>query len=90
MWFPLGYGLVTWVMVPEYLNVIGAAIYLYTSTLYNQCNAYTSPTTLRVRLGAAPLLQLLRSSCCAAFADVSRLLLEARPYRLSLSPCAGP
>jgi len=39
-WFPLGYGLLTWVMVPEYLNVAGAALYLAAASQYNQ--AYSS------------------------------------------------
>jgi hypothetical protein len=37
-WLPLGFSLVSVVMVPEWLNVAGAACYLYTSTLYSKAD----------------------------------------------------
>ena len=50
-WLPLGYGLLHPVMIPEYLNVLGAALYLWSASLYNQTVTdwtYASPATLRV------------------------------------------
>ncbi len=50
-WFPLGYGLLHPVMIPEYLNVIGAALYLWSASLYNQNikdYTYEGPSTLAV------------------------------------------
>jgi hypothetical protein len=43
-WFPLGYGLLSWVMIPEYLNVIGAGIYLAGAARYNSA-MYSEATT---------------------------------------------
>ena len=34
-WFPLGFGLLSPVMIPEYLNVLGAALYLVGAARYN-------------------------------------------------------
>ena len=34
-WLPFGYGFLHPVMIPEYLNVIGAALYLWSASLYN-------------------------------------------------------
>ena len=34
-WLPLGYSFLSPVMIPEYLNVLGAALYLWSASLYN-------------------------------------------------------
>lgn len=34
-WFPLGFGLLSWVMIPEYLNVLGAGLYLVSASKYD-------------------------------------------------------
>ncbi len=34
-WFPLGFGIFTWVMIPEWLNVIGASLYLIGASQYD-------------------------------------------------------
>ena len=48
-WLPLGYGLLHPVMIPEYLNVLGAALYLVSASYYNETfSSYTSEATLRV------------------------------------------
>jgi hypothetical protein len=45
-WLPLGYGLLHPVMIPEYLNVLGAALYLASASKYNETlSSYTSDTT---------------------------------------------
>jgi hypothetical protein len=47
-WLPSGYRWHHRVMVPEYLNMMGAAIYLYTATRYPECNDTLSDITLHV------------------------------------------
>ncbi len=49
-WFPLGYGLLHPVMIPEYLNVLGATLYLVSASKYNETlsASYTSAQTLLV------------------------------------------
>lgn len=37
VWFPLGYGPFSWVMIPEWLNVLGACLYLVSASKYNDC-----------------------------------------------------
>jgi hypothetical protein len=34
-WFPLGFGIFSWVMIPEWLNVLGAALYLVSASEYD-------------------------------------------------------
>jgi hypothetical protein len=44
-WFPLGFGIFTWVMIPEWLNVIGASLYLVGASQYDV--AYRSEGVLQ-------------------------------------------
>jgi hypothetical protein len=48
-WLPLGYTLCSVVMIPEYLNVLGASLYLYTANQYGKMDGtYTDDITFRV------------------------------------------
>ena len=47
-WLPSGFRWYSVVMIPEYLNMLGAGIYMYTATLYPECGEYESEVTLRV------------------------------------------
>lgn len=48
-WLPLGFNLCSVVMIPEYLNVIGASIYLYTATLYSKTDgSYQDDVTFTI------------------------------------------
>lgn len=47
-WWPSGYTWMDWVMIPEYLNVIEASLYLASSTLYPQTGDIFGSTTLTV------------------------------------------
>lgn len=47
-WLPYGFRWNSVVMIPEYLNMAGALIYLVTATDYYRCVDYTSDVTMRV------------------------------------------
>jgi hypothetical protein len=48
-WLPLGYGVLHPVMIPEYLNVLGATLYLVSASKYNETlSSNTSFATLTV------------------------------------------
>lgn len=47
-WVPSGFGVISWVQVPEYLNVVGAALYLHTAYLYESVGGNFDAETLQV------------------------------------------
>ncbi len=56
-WMPLGYGLLHPVMIPEYLNIVGAALYLWSASLYDaNLTDYTTGADGSVTYGASVLL----------------------------------
>jgi hypothetical protein len=52
-WVPLGYSLGSVVMVPEYVNVLGAALYLYSASLYDDAGADAEAAVREVEVAAA-------------------------------------
>jgi hypothetical protein len=48
-WLPFGYTFFSVVMIPEYLNILGASLYLYTANQYGETDGtYTDDITFRV------------------------------------------
>jgi hypothetical protein len=47
VWFSGGYGLLSIVQIPEFLNVIGASVYVYTSFQYEKLIDATDPLTIQ-------------------------------------------
>jgi hypothetical protein len=47
-WLPSGFGLFSWVQTPEYLNIVGAALYLHTAYLYETVGGNFDAETLQV------------------------------------------
>ncbi len=48
-WLPLGFSIFSVVMIPEWLNVVGACLYLYTATLYPKVDGtYTDDATFQI------------------------------------------
>jgi hypothetical protein len=56
-WMPLGYGLLHPVMIPEYLNIVGASLYLWSASLYDaNLTDYTTGPDGSITYGASVLL----------------------------------
>ena len=84
-WMPLGYGFLHPVMIPEYLNVLGAALYLWSASLYNTTiTDYTYDAATKVTTYGPSVLRVheieTASSLIEVFAAIGWCLVWAFTY----------